>query len=265
MKLTITVSLCLIISIALSQNIKLSANHSAKLLELENNFYRASTDSEKYVNIYSKFELLVDAEQYILANKELNRLQKMPYSTLLQMQFTANASAHCFAKNWYSACLQILEADTSVKNILEYSFTKTLCYNEQENFDDIKTEIRHINKRIQNDTTQLFSQLKTIKEKTKTKYMILQALLPGLGMYSLGYKKKGVISFLLNSMFASIAVSAINAKLYGVAFVFGVFPFGKFYTGGLRHVKYLVEKNNEKSRCETKQHNAALLYQYYIK
>jgi len=261
MKYWIFVGLSLIICKVFAQQSVYNNNDLGKrLLILEQKYFESKIDSEKYFYCLKKLEILLKNYRYEDANRELIRIEK--FDSLIQKRnnYFEDISILCFKNNWFEGCLQILTSDTLSKQLF---FIKTLCLNELENYTALKEQLKYFSFLNKLDTNQLFKDLKNYEISFDVSYQIMQAILPGSGMITLGFAKKGIVSFLLNGTFATIATKLIIDKFYIAGLVFGIFPFSKFYVGGIKHVAYLSSQMREKRLKKIKQHNAVLLYNYF--
>jgi len=238
--------------------------HRMKLLKLEYAFYIATSDSEKYEALMQKVKLCIVKKEHTKTLYEIKRVELLNPVVLQNQLFYPSVQILLFNATLYNSCLELIERDTLTKFIAEKSFLKTLCLNEEGNYELIVEEIRKAATELKKDTSFIIKKLQNYKvPNTKKKSKIFQALLPGSGMTNEGQLKEGFTSFLLNGVFIVTPIFLIQKQLYFSAFSYGLMPLSKFYLGGIRHVNYLSEENEEKILKLIKHNNAELLFNFY--
>ena len=96
--------------------------------------------------------------------------------------------------------LLFIEKDSAVQFSAERSFMKSLCLNMQDRYSDLKDELKSVAILMKKDTTDIFNKLHHAGMIKKNKSVLMQAILPGLGMIKEGEVGEGLTSFLLNGM-----------------------------------------------------------------
>jgi hypothetical protein len=258
---------CLFAGNSLNKEVLLNSDSVARFeyLKLEYTIFLAKTDEEKYDALIKKIKLCIAHNAVDKSLFEIKRLALLDESLLQRNDFYSVVEGILFNGGSYNACLEYLYKDTLQGFKLDKSFIKVLCLNQENEYDLIKQEIRKAAAYSNKDTSHLFSELKRYHEKeSEKKSMIMQGILPGLGMINEGEFKEGVTSFLLNGIFVTIPILLVSKQFYFSAFSYGLMPLTKFYGGGLRHTKYLSQINYDKKMEAIRQKNAALLFQFYL-
>lgn len=272
MKYLITVIITCIINIGLSfpvekerqytNNINDSIGH--KLLQLEYSFFAAQNDTEKYEILLQKLNLIPVNKDFSKTVFEINRIELLSKEVLKQQFFFDTIQNFLFRNQLYSLCIEYIEKDSLANFSPEKLMMKSLCLNEQELYDDVKNTLRNASILWNKDTTLIFSQLQNYNiQSGESKSVLFQALLPGAGMIREGEIKEGFTSFVLNGVFAVTPVLLIQKKLFFSAFSYGLFPLSKFYSGGIKHTRYLAGQNFEKKVSKIKIDNAYHIYQFF--
>lgn len=235
-----------------------------ELLKLEYKFFIAQSEEERYEALMDKVKLNFQINAIAHAMNEIKRIELLNKAVLIQNSFYTNISLLLFQNALYNDCLDIINNDTLSGCAIEKSFLKSLCLNEKGEIELIKDEIKQCALLFNKDTSLIFSTLECYESNSTQKLSVLyQALLPGAGMVREGELKEGITSFVLNGIFITAPLLLIKQQLYFSAFSYGIMPLSKFYSGGIRHTKYLASKNEEKRMKEIKKLNAAALYKFY--
>jgi hypothetical protein len=234
------------------------------LLRLEYIYFTSTNDTDKYDALYQKILQCANANEFDKLNYEIKRIELLNPNVLKSKKYHSKIQLLLFQLGLFNSCLENIEKDTLNGFNKEKSFLKTLCYNEENNFELIKEEIRKASLQLNKDTTLIISALQSYAVKTTHKISSLyQAILPGSGMIKEGSFKEGFTSFLLNGIFIASPILLAKQKLYFSAFTYGIMPLSKFYFGGIRHTKHLADLNQENKLKVIQQKNADLLYQFY--
>lgn len=233
------------------------------LLQLEYASYKAENESDKYNALVQKVRLRMRCHQYKEALQEIKRIEGIEKNILQQEFFYIEMRNLFFRHGLYNACIDFIEKDSAVQFSAERSFMKSLCLNMQDRYSDLKDELKAVAIMMKKDTTDIFNKLHHAGMIKKNKSVLMQAILPGLGMIKEGEVGEGLTSFLLNGIFIAAPIALISQKLYLTSFTYGFFPLTKFYPGGIRHTKYLVQINEEEKLKSMRSRNAALLFEFY--
>ena len=233
------------------------------LLQLEYASYKAENKSDKYNALVQKVRLRMRCHQYKEALQEIKRIEGIEKNILQREFFYIEMRNLFFRHGLYNACIDFIEKDSAVQFSAERSFMKSLCLNMQDRYSDLKDELKAVAILMKKDTTDIFNKLHNAGMIKKNKSVLMQAILPGLGMIKEGEVGEGLTSFLLNGIFIAAPIALISQKLYLTSFTYGFFPLTKFYPGSIRHTKYLVQINEEEKLKSMRSKNAALLFEFY--
>jgi len=248
-------------------NDKLGSNDSIykmELLKLEYAFFLAQTDAERYDALFQKVLLSFKNIDYTKALKEITRIKELDQKILQDKAFYDAIEILLFDAQLYNSCIDIINEDNAGKLNIQKSFIKSLCLNQESQYELFITDIRQASEVLKLDTSRIMSALQNyFIESTEKKSSLYQALLPGAGMIKEGELKEGMVSFLLNGIFVALPIFLFKKQLFFTAFSYGIMPFSKFYFGGIRHTKHLAMVNKEKKLEEIKQKNAQLLFDFY--
>lgn len=106
-------------------------------------------------------------------------------------------------------------------------------------------------------TNQYFNDFERIKHSA-----IRKSVIPGLGQYTLGYKKDGINSFLLNSLLIG-GTTFLYLNNYYLISTFGALPLTiRLYLGNRLFTKKIIQKKNMRIETDIKNKNKELLKQY---
>jgi len=234
------------------------------LLRLEYQYFMAQNEEEQYESLWQKINLNFSHQNYKNAIQEIDRIISIDSQILHKNLYFIKIEELLFQHELYNTCLDMMQIDSIAPQTVEQSFLKTLCLNEEEQLELIKIELRRAAIAYHKDTSTIFKELKNFEIKsTLKKSVFFQSVFPGAGMLHEGELKEGLTSFVLNGIFAATPLVLGYHKLYITAFSYGIIPFSKFYLGGIKHTKYLAEKNEEKRLALLKKQNAAILFQFY--
>jgi hypothetical protein len=234
------------------------------LLRLEYQYFMAQNEEEQYESLWQKINLNFSHQNYKNAIQEIDRIISIDNQILHKNLYFIKIEELLFQHELYNTCLDMMQIDSIASQTVEQSFLKTLCLNEEGQLELIKIELRRAAIAYHKDTSTIFKELKNFEIKSTLKQSVFfQSVFPGAGMLHEGELKEGLTSFLMNGIFAATPVVLGNHKLYITAFSYGIMPFSKFYFGGIKHTKYLAEKNEEKRLALLKKQNAAILFQFY--
>jgi hypothetical protein len=272
MKYLISVFITYIINIlfAFSYNdgktVSISVNDSTKLklLKWEYLFFISENDSDRYDALLEKVKINLERKEEAKAFYEIKRIEDLNKNILLEKQFYATLQGLLFNYALYDACLNYFEKDSLAPISVENLLMKSLCFNEELQYEEIKNTLRIASKLLNKDTLNAFRQLKNFNVKSSLKKsVLLQSILPGAGMINEGSFKEGITSFALNGLFVTAPILLFQQKLYFTAFSYGIFPLSKFYGGGIKHTKFLAQENLEKNMQIRKKENAKIIFQFF--
>ena len=125
MKYWIFASLSLIICRVFAQQSFNNDEFGKQLLFLEQHYFESETDSEKYIFGKEKLSILLVANKFESAMRELKRLENLHCDSLRNNNYLTDVSLLCFINKWFEGCLHILESDTIT---IQSFFLKTLCF-----------------------------------------------------------------------------------------------------------------------------------------
>jgi hypothetical protein len=234
------------------------------LLRYEYEYFLAQNDEEKYASLWPKIEMCLKMNNFNKATQEMERIILLDKEVLYKNSFFIRIEQLLFEYELYNTCLEMMQNDTSSNQTKAQSFIKVLCLNQEGQLAPIKNEIRTAAIGMKKDTTIIFNDLKNYDiSSVSKKSVLLQSLLPGAGMINEGELQEGLTSFLLNGMFVAAPIVLSYHRLYVTAFSYGLIPLSKFYLGGIKHTKYLANKNYKEKLVKLKQQNAMLLFQFY--
>lgn len=248
------------------QSLKYDSLQNLALLRYEYAFFTAQNEDEKYDALFEKIKIDLQLKNNAKAIHEMSRIEQLNPVLLQNKLYSKNIAKWLFSAGLYNTCLEKINNDTLSEFTAEISFMKTLCLNQEENYDGLISELRNAAYFMHKDTSILFNELSKFKIKdSQRKSVFMQSILPGLGMLNEGAPIEGLQSFLLNGAFVAVPIILLKQDLFLGAFTYGIFPFSKFYTGGIRHTQFLADQNYIKKKNIIKETNALLLYQFYFK
>lgn len=142
----------------------------------------------------------------------------------------------------------------SIYHHTSYILLYALVLNEQNRWDEAKEKIvkwinltdyyPSIKDSLLNIIGEIYQSSGYPKLKNLKKAQILSRFLPGSGQIYTGYFWDGLTNVSLQLTALAFTGYAIYSAYYITAFVIGYVIFGKFYVGGINHLKYLVNKKN---------------------
>lgn len=237
-----------------------------ELLKLEYSYFVAETDVDKYQLLMQRINLNLKNASVKQALYDIERIEKLNPKVLIEQSFYSHIQDILFKNALYNTCIEYINKDTLNNFDKNRSFLKVLCLNEESQMNEIKDEIKKLALQFNKDTSVIFQQLKDYNIKSSEKISVLmQAFLPGSGMINEGELKEGITSFIINGVFIAAPILLLKQSLYFTGLSYGVFPFAKFYTGGIKHTQFLANENLEISLNKIKRENALLLYEFYKK
>ena len=235
-----------------------------ELLKLEYSFFATKNEDDRYQLLMQKVKLNLENASPKLALQDLQRIEKLNPKVLSNHSFYSHIQEILFGYALYNSCIEYLNKDTLHGFEKNKSFLKAICMNEETQIEELKNELRKMAFYLNKDTTLVFQQLKNYDiESTENKSVLLQFLLPGAGMINEGEIKEGITSFLINGIFVAAPILLFKQKLYFTALSYGIFPFSKFYIGGIKHTKFLADENLEIKINKIKRENAQFIYYFY--
>lgn len=246
----------------------ISSNDSSQkmtYLKLEYTIFTAQSDEEKYDALMQKAMMSAQVNDLSKMLYEINRMDILDENLKIRKAFYITVETLLFNQGLYNSCLAFIQKDTLEAFNTEKSFMKVLCLNQEQQYDLMLQELRQSAFYLNKDTSVIFREIKDFNVKSnEKKSTLLQAFIPGTGMMNEGEIKEGFTSLLLNGIFITVPVLLVTKEFYFSAFTYGLMPFTKFYGGGIKHTKYLAEKNREKKVAAIKQKNAKLLLEFYL-
>lgn len=235
-----------------------------EFLKLEYAFFIAQTDNERYDALLQKIELSLLHNEHEKALQEINRIEDLNHEVLQVRMFYPFIEKQLLKAALYNSCLDVLNNDTLTAFTAEKSFIKALCLNQEKQLGPLKEEIKIACEKLHKDGSIILKSLQHYTyENSSKKSIILQSIVPGAGMINEAEFREGITSFLLNGIVITSAVLLLKQQFYASAISYGIFPWLKFYRGGIRHTRYLAEQNELKKISEIQQQNAELLYKFY--
>jgi hypothetical protein len=234
-----------------------------QLLRYEYAYYMAGSDNEKYDALYAKVLCCMKMLEFKKANYEINRIETLDNTVLQKKYFLHNLQQLMFEYGLYSACLDFINRDTADGFNRQRSLMKALCLNKENSYSALKQELSLAAIKMGKDTQAIFIKIRNPESLKKNNSALMQALLPGLGMVNEGEVAEGITSFLLNGILVAAPIVLIKHQFYANAFTYGLFPLAKFYPGGIKHTKYLVQKNQDQQSETIRAANAAFIFEFY--
>ena len=234
------------------------------LLKYEYAYFKANTDEEKYTALFQKLNICLNQSYIKKITFELDRMNLLKAELLLQQNYYYIVGTALFKAELYDECSGLLSKNTDTIFRKELSFLQLLCYNKTHDLNAVKTEIKKAYSFLNCDTIALFNSLADYTIESRSKELkIAQLFMPGLGMIKGGELKEGIVSFGLHAAAVTSSILLFKNQLYFTGFSYGIYPFSKFYAGGVRHTEYLAEKLMLEKVAQIETQNAALLYAIY--
>ena len=190
-------------------------------------------------------------QQYAQAQATLERADLFQVSDSLAHRLRLEAALNAYLAGHFTeaeghlAQLRYFAKDTA--RAMEAAYLHILTLNELQRWDEARQLLdRYLRYyRLPGDAEALYSGIARMKLKSADKAEFLSTFAPGLGQVYAGHFFKGVASAVL--VVGSFAFSLANLfLLHRYALAFGT-SFGMthvFYSGGIRHSRYLAEQHN---------------------
>jgi tetratricopeptide (TPR) repeat protein len=145
----------------------------------------------------------------------------------------------------YILQLKYFIKDTTFTNRVD--FLEILTLNELQRWEEAKklttAYIRKNN--LQASADELYAFLKNPKIRKPEKAILLSTFMPGVGQWYAGYPFRGMVSATLQLACFTFGAYSIWQRYYLSGFFTGFVLLQAFYSGGIRHTGYLVEKKNQ--------------------
>jgi tetratricopeptide (TPR) repeat protein len=145
----------------------------------------------------------------------------------------------------YILQLKYFVKDTTLTN--QVDFLEILTLNELKRWQEAKKLCAaYIQKNnLKANVEELYAFLQNPKIRNPEKAVILSTFLPGVGQMYAGYPFRGIVSAALQLACFSFGAYSIWQGYYLSGFFTGFVLLQAFYSGGIRHTRYLVEKRNK--------------------
>lgn len=129
----------------------------------------------------------------------------------------------------------------------EINFLKSQLYLQQNNYGELKSVLLHTKKIAVEDSIKITQLKESINYKDPEKAKLLSTIFPGAGIFYCGYPLKGFTSLVLHTALAGFATFQVINNYYITAFISGVLPLSKVYSGNRQFSEKLAhKKNNER-------------------
>lgn len=154
------------------------------------------------------------------------------------------------AGNYNESYNYILQLKYFIKDTLltsQVDFLEILTLNELKRWEEAKKlTAAYIQKNnLPANVDELYAFLKNPKIRNPEKAVLLSTFLPGVGQWYAGYPFRGMVSATLQLACFTFGAYSIWQKYYLSGFFTGFVLLQAFYSGGIRHTSYLVEKKNK--------------------
>ncbi|MEL7001866.1 MAG: tetratricopeptide repeat protein [Bacteroidota bacterium] len=211
----------------------------------------ASTNRDVINNaLLKKGYCLKNLGDYSEAYKTIERANLFGNNDTVNYIMRSEIALNAYLAGEYIVALnQILQIDYFTKDQEKKDqilFLKILCLNELQRWNEAKeifTEYAKIND-LQNDPNEVYSFLEKPKIRDPKKAEKLSYILPGVGQMYAGYFGKGLFSSLTQLVLVSFGAYSIYEGYFFTGAFTGIGLFYAFYSGGIRHARYLAEKKN---------------------
>ncbi len=231
------------------------------MLNKEYSLWQAETDSARVRLLTEKAYLYRQKEKYTFAIKEIERaVAFVDDSSFISDRWRYEALINYFLANEFEKANLILEkfyikqARTIYKQ-KEYFYLRWSVFTETSQFQKCKDEMILLCDSIGGHDTILVNEIKQLaieckqKDSKKARRM---SLLPGAGSVYAGYPLKGTVSFLTDGALIGLTAFLVIDQLYITAFVSGLLPLIKFYSGNIKLAGRLVHNKNLQNDLELK-------------
>ncbi|QHT70511.1 hypothetical protein GXP67_29595 [Rhodocytophaga rosea] len=145
----------------------------------------------------------------------------------------------------YILQLKYFIKDTTLTN--QVDFLEILTLNELQRWEEAKklTAVYIQKNNLQANVDELYGFLKNPRIRKPEKAILLSTFLPGVGQWYAGYPFRGMVSATLQLACFTFGAYSIWQRYYLSGFFTGFVLLQAFYSGGIRHTGYLVEKKNK--------------------
>jgi tetratricopeptide (TPR) repeat protein len=178
----------------------------------------------------------------------------LPDSLNFVLRYETSLCAY-LAGNYNEAYNYILQLKYFIKDTMltsQVDFLEILTLNELQRWEEAKkltaAYIRKNN--LQANADELYTFVQHPKIRKPEKAILLSTFLPGVGQWYAGYPFRGMVSATLQLACFTFGAYSIWQRYYLSGFFTGFVLLQAFYSGGIRHTGYLVEKKN-KERIES--------------
>lgn len=164
------------------------------------------------------------------------------------MRFEIAINAY-LAQEYTVALNQLLQIDYFIKDQKkkdETLFLQILCLNELQRWEEAKEkfavyiELNNLNE----NPDEVYAFLEKPKLRDPKKAETLSYILPGVGQMYAGYFGKGLFSSFTQLVLVSFGAYSIYEGYFFTGAFTGIGLFYAFYSGGIRHARFLTEKKN---------------------
>jgi hypothetical protein len=265
MRLFITIAAVLALTQIKAQTLLVDSTEKF-LLGKEYDLWRAQSDSQRVCLLTEKAFIYREQKKYNLAIKEIERgVTYVNDTSIVSIQWKYEALINYFLLNKFDKANTVLEkfSDSQAKDIhkqKEYFYLRWSVFTETNQLEKCRNEMISLCDSLRD--TVLTNEIKQLpvecKQKNQKKARTMSAFLPGLGSVYAGYPLKGATSFVTDAGLLGLTVFLAVNQLYVTAFVSGLMPFAKFYTGN-------VKLSNHLAYNKTAQNGLELRKAYYQK
>jgi hypothetical protein len=173
----------------------------------------------------------------------------LPDSASFILRYETSLCAY-LTGNYNEAHNYILQLKYFIKDTLltsQVDFLEILTLNELKRWEEAKklTAVYIQKNNLQANADYLYAFLKNPKIRNPEKAVLLSTFLPGVGQWYAGYPFRGMVSATLQLACFTFGAYSIWQKYYLSGFFTGFVLLQAFYSGGIRHTSYLVEKKNK--------------------
>lgn len=189
--------------------------------------------------------------QFADAQKNIERadLTNLPDSLHFHIRYETALCAY-LAENYNEAYNYVLQLRYFIKDTTltqQVDFLEILTLNELMRWEEAKKLLAaYIQKyRLDADAEKIYAFLKNPKIRNVEKAVVLSTFLPGVGQMYAGYPFRGMVSATLQLACFTFGAYSIWKGYYLSGFFTGFVLLQTFYSGGIRHTRYLAEKKNK--------------------
>ena len=243
----------IIIYLAVIINFSVFSQNIEKLVDFEKHYIRAQNDTVKNQILLEKFNYYIVNQNY---GDEVFNLGKRIDITYL------SKNIHYSNYLWNMALLGYIHE--------ELNFAKSYVSLYANQSKDTSVYIRLINLLIYKNDNQMFektmvdlvkydsifNQLKCLNftndnKELSNKYVRYSKIIPGLGTFLTGEKKKGMVSFFITGLTTLSVLELVKHQLYFNAIGFTLVYWLKFYQGNVYLTKDIIEKKEKEKENDS--------------